>query len=177
MEELTEVTDDAQAPQDAELDWYVAHVRPRCEKKLVEHGKIYNFSTTLPTYSSTKKYRGKVVTFQKPLFPGYVFLQLNRQTREAAIQSNYVANMLVVHDQEEFREQLSDILFALDQQVDIRVEPTIGVGTRVAVRSGPLRGQEGWVEERFGMTTVLLRLDFIGQAAAVKVEADTLELI
>ena len=177
MEELTEVTDDAQAPQDAQLDWYVAHVRPRCEKKLVEHGKIYNFSTTLPTYSSTKKYRGKVVTFQKPLFPGYVFLQLNRQTREAAIQSNYVANMLVVHDQEEFREQLSDILFALDQQVDIRVEPTIGVGTRVAVRSGPLRGQEGWVEERFGMTTVLLRLDFIGQAAAVKVEADTLELI
>ena len=177
MEELTEVTDDAQAPQDAQLDWYVAHVRPRCEKKLVEHGKIYNFPTTLPTYSSTKKYRGKVVTFQKPLFPGYVFLQLNRQTREAAIQSNYVANMLVVHDQEEFREQLSDILFALDQQVDIRVEPTIGVGTRVAVRSGPLRGQEGWVEERFGMTTVLLRLDFIGQAAAVKVEADTLELI
>jgi transcription antitermination factor NusG len=177
MEELTEVTDDAQAPQDAQLDWYVAHVRPRCEKKLVEHGKIYNFSTTLPTYSSTKKYRGKVVTFQKPLFPGYVFLQLNRQTREAAIQSNYVANMLEVPDQEEFREQLSDILFALDQQVDICVEPTIGVGTRVAVRSGPLRGQEGWVEERFGMTTVLLRLDFIGQAAAVKVEADTLELI
>jgi len=27
------------------------------------------------------------------------------------------------------------------------------------------------------MTTVLLRLDFIGQAAAVKVEANTLELI
>jgi len=96
MEQLTEVTDDAQAPQDAELDWYVAHVRPRCEKKLVEHGKIYNFSTTLPTYSSTKKYRGKVVTFQKPLFPGYVFLQLNRKTREVAIQSNYVANMLEV---------------------------------------------------------------------------------
>ena len=45
------------------------------------------------------------------------------------------------------------------------------------VRSGPLQGQEGWVEERFGMTTILLRLDFIGKAAAVKVEANTLELI
>tara|TARA_B100000749_G_scaffold240029_1_gene199700 strand:+ start:1268 stop:1801 length:534 start_codon:yes stop_codon:yes gene_type:complete len=177
MAELTEVMDDAEAPQDAELDWYVAHVRPRCEKKLVEHGKIYNFPTTLPTYSSTKKYRGKVVTFQKPLFPGYVFLRLNRKTRQVAVQSNYVANMLEVPDQEEFKEQLNDILFALDQQVKIRVEPTIGVGNRVIVRSGPLQGQEGWVEERFGMTTILLRLDFIGQAAAVKVEADTLELI
>jgi hypothetical protein len=33
------------------------------------------------------------------------------------------------------------------------------------------------VEDRFGMTTVLLRLDFIGQAAAIKVDADILELI
>ena len=177
MEELTEVMDAVEAPQDAELDWYVAHVRPRCEKKLVEHGKVYKFPTTLPTYSSTKKYRGKVVTFRKPLFPGYVFLQLNRKTRQMAQQSNYVANMLGVPDQEEFKEQLNDILFALDQQVDIRVEPTIEVGNRVIVRSGPLQGQEGWVEERFGMTTILLRLDFIGQAAAVKIEADTLELI
>ncbi|MDP6678739.1 MAG: antitermination protein NusG, partial [Verrucomicrobiota bacterium] len=116
-------------------------------------------------------------TFQKPLFPGYVFLQLNRKTRQVAVQSNYVANMLEVHDQEEFKAQLADILFALEQEVEIRVEPTIGVGKQVIVKSGPLTGQEGWVEERFGMTTVLLRLDFIGQAAAVKVEANTLELI
>jgi len=43
--------------------------------------------------------------------------------------------------------------------------------------AGPLRGIEGWVEARYGMTTVLLRLDFIGQAAAVKLAADDLELI
>lgn len=36
---------------------------------------------------------------------------------------------------------------------------------------------EAWVEERYGMNTVLLRLDFIGQAAAVKVQATDLELI
>ena len=45
------------------------------------------------------------------------------------------------------------------------------------VKAGPLRGIEGWVEARYGMTTVLLRLDFIGQAAAVKLAADELELI
>jgi len=36
---------------------------------------------------------------------------------------------------------------------------------------------EGWVEHRHGMNTVLLRLDVIGQAAAVKLEATDLELI
>jgi hypothetical protein len=35
---------------------------------------------------------------------------------------------------------------------------------------------DGWVEKRYGLQYVLLRLDFIGQAAAVRVEADQLEL-
>lgn len=163
--------------RDDGLEWYVAHVRPRCEKKLVEHGKIYKFPTTLPTYKSIKKYQGKEVSFDKPLFPGYVFLRLNQETRKVAIQSNYLANMLDVIDQQGFEDQLEDILFALEQEVEIRLEPTIEVGARVMVKSGPLQGHEGWVEERFGMTTVLLRLDFIGQAAAVEVQAGTLELI
>ena len=163
--------------RDDGLEWYVAHVRPRCEKKLVEHGKIYKFPTTLPTYKSIKKYQGKEVSFDKPLFPGYVFLRLNQETRKVAIQSNYVANMLDVIDHQEFEDQLEDILFALEQEVEIRLEPTIEVGVRVMVKSGPLQGHEGWVEERFGMTTVLLRLDFIGQAVAVEVQAGTLELI
>jgi transcription antitermination factor NusG len=163
--------------RDDGLEWYVAHVRPRCEKKLVEQGKIYKFPTTLPTYKSIKKYRGKKVSFNKPLFPGYVFLRLNPETRKVAIQSNYVANMLDVIDQQEFEDQLEDILFALEQEVEIRLEPTIEIGARVLVKSGPLQGLEGWVEERFGMTTVLLRLDFIGQAAAVEVQAGTLEVI
>jgi hypothetical protein len=48
---------------------------------------------------------------------------------------------------------------------------------RVRIKAGPLQGIEGWVEQRYGMTTVLLRLDFISQAAAVKLDADLLELV
>ena len=65
----------------------------------------------------------------------------------------------------------------MDQEIAIRLEPMIEVGARVMIKSGPLQGQEGWVEERFGMTTVLLRLDFIGQAAAIEVSSGSLELI
>jgi len=40
-----------------------------------------------------------------------------------------------------------------------------------------LRGLEGSVEQRAGTTLVLLRLDFIAQAAAVKVDATELEIV
>jgi transcription antitermination factor NusG len=86
-----------------------------------------------------------------------------------------VARVLVVHDQETFQRQLNDILQALEVSSEIQVVPEIGEGTRVRVKHGPLRGMEGWVEKRYGMTKVLFRLDFIGQAAAVSLEAWELE--
>ena len=59
----------------------------------------------------------------------------------------------------------------------MRLAPAIGEGMRVRIKSGPLRGIEGFVERRYGLDTVLLRLDFISQAAAVKMEATILEAV
>lgn len=159
----------------SEPRWFVAHTKPRREKKLVEYCQRHGLATTLPCYKSAHKYRGKTVVFQKPLFPGYVFLQLEPGQKDSVRQNDHVANLLDVFDQETFRRQLEDILLALEMNLDVRLAPSIGEGMRVRIKAGPLRGVEGWVEHRYGMATVLLRLDFIGQAAAVKIDADLLE--
>jgi transcription antitermination factor NusG len=160
-----------------QLEWFVAHTRPRCEKKLVEYCDREGLASTLPCFKSTHKYRGKTVTFLKPLFPGYVFLELAAEQRQRAFRSDYVANLLDVFDQGTFSRQLAHILKALEEEVEVRLAPEIGRGSLVRITAGPLRGMEGWVEDRYGVTTVLLRLDFIGQAAAVKLEADQIQLI
>jgi transcriptional antiterminator RfaH len=157
--------------------WFVAHTRPRCEKKVMQYCDDLDIPTTLPCYKSVRKYRGKTVTFEKPLFPGYVFLRAPREMRGKIFQSNYVANLLEVYDQPVFEQQLHDILRALDTGLEIVLAPEIGKGSRVNIKSGALAGMEGWVEERYGFDTVLLRLNFIGQAAAVKVSAADLEPI
>lgn len=160
-----------------QLLWYVAHTKPRCEKKLQEYCERKDLAVTLPCYRSAHKYRSKTVVFQKPLFPGYVFIQTQPEKRNVVLQSDYVANLLDVHDQELFARQLNEVLLALETDLEIMLAPTIGEGMRVKIKSGPLRGIEGQVEKRYGMNIVLLRLDFIGQAAAVKVEATDLEMI
>jgi transcriptional antiterminator RfaH len=161
----------------SDLRWFVAHTKPRREKKVVEYCKRGGISATLPCCSSAHKYRGKTVVFQKPLFPGYVFLQLEPMQKDSVRQNDHVANLLEVFDQETFYRQLQDILLALESKVGVRLAPAFGEGMRVRIKSGPLQGIEGWVEQRHGMTTVLLRLDFINQAAAVKLDADMLEAI
>ena len=161
----------------SELLWYVAHTRPRCEKKLTRFTEREGFHTTLPCVNTVHKYKGKTVSFRKPLFPNYVFLKLEKEQRQKVFQNDYVANLLDVPNQEEFEAQLADILTAIDSEEEIQLAPQIKKGTQVAIKHGSLRGLEGWVEKREGMCTVLLRLDFIGQAAAVKVDANDLELI
>jgi len=161
----------------AEIEWFVAHTKPRREKKLVEYCTRQNIATTLPCYESAHKYRGKTVVFQKPLFPGYVFLKMAANQADSVRQSDHVANLLQVFDQDTFQRQLQDIVTALELNLGVRLAPSLGEGMRVRIKGGPLQGVEGWVEKRYGMTTVLLRLDFISQAAAVKMDADLLEQI
>ena len=159
-----------------DLLWFVAHTRPRCEKKLVQYAEREGLIVTLPCFRAVHKSRGKTATFEKPLFPGYVFFRLEIAQRQKVYQSDYVANLLDVGDPVLFEQQLGAVLQALETDLEIRLAPEIGEGKRVRITSGPLRGVEGWVEQRYGMTTVLLRVDFISQAAAVKVEAHELEL-
>ncbi|HEY2329187.1 MAG TPA: transcription termination/antitermination NusG family protein, partial [Verrucomicrobiae bacterium] len=124
----------------SQLLWYVAHVRPRCEKKLLQFCQRENLGARLPCYRLAHRYRGKTAVFNKPLFPGYVFLQMPKEKRNAVVQSNHVANLLDVSDQELFIRQLGDILRALETNLEIRLAPTIGEGMRVKIKNGPLRG-------------------------------------
>ena len=157
--------------------WHVAHTRPRCEKKVAEFCTRESVISVLPLYRSLKRYRGKKLVFLKPLFPGYVFLQMAPAQRMLLRQHQYVANLLEPPDQAEFAGQLEDILRALESDCEIRLAPQITAGQRVRIRQGPLRGMEGMVSHRQGLLEVVLRLDFIGQAAAVKVLADEVEVV
>jgi transcription antitermination factor NusG len=159
------------------LLWFVAHTQSRCEKKVFQHCEREDLAAIVPSYRAVHKYRGKTVVFQKPLFPSYVILRIRPEQRNKIYQSDHVANLLEVADQDLFERQLSEVMRALETDLEIRLAPAIGNGMRVNIKNGPLQGVEGWVEERYGADTVLLRLDFIGQAVAVKVQAGDLELI
>ena len=161
--------------EEPQLLWHVVHSRPRCEKKVAEYCAREKFFCELPLYRSVRKYRGKSVTFLKPFFPGYVFVRIGEQDRMKMRQSQHCARLLSVPDQAGFEHQLMDIAAALESGLEVRLAPQIRAGMRVKIKAGPLRGLEGWVESRSGMIEVHLRLDFIGQAAAVRIAADELE--
>src|SRR5262249_30975370 len=107
----------------SEPAWFVAHTRPRREKKLKDYCDQENLVAVLPRSQSTHKSRRKTVAFQKPLFPGYLFLQIPPSKKQSVAQNEHVARVLTVFDQELFARQLQDILKALETGLEIRVAP------------------------------------------------------
>jgi transcriptional antiterminator RfaH len=163
--------------EDANLRWFVVHTKPRSEKKLAAFCEKEGIHCLLPCYNSVRRYPRKIAVFAKPLFPNYLFVLLQPGQKRLVAQNDYSANILEVPDQEELAAQLKWIMQALESSTEVLIAPYVAVGKRVRIKNGPLRGVEGWVENRFGVTEVVLRLDFISQAAAVRVNAADLELL
>src|SRR5579863_5900628 len=113
--------------------WYAAHTLPRREKKLLQFCEREKLDACLPCYESAHKYRGKTVVFRKPLFPGYVFLQIPSDKRRVVLQSDHLANLLEISDQGLFIRQLDEVMRALETNLEIRLAPTIGEGMRVKI--------------------------------------------
>lgn len=124
----------------------VAHTRSRCEKKVVDFCDRNEIETTLPQYRSVRKYRGNTVTFEKPLFPGYVFLRMETSQRAKVAQNDMVANVLMFRCQDEFEAQLSAVMQAGETRVrgaDGADHPSGGTGADpigAVARVGGLRG-------------------------------------
>src|SRR5215831_11585151 len=119
-----------------EVSWYVAHTRPRREKKLKEYCEREGLSAVLPCFRKARKYQRKTVVFHKPLFPGYVFLRIAADQRQKISRNDHVARLLTVNDQDTFARQLDEILQALETDLEIVLAPHIGVGRRVKIKAG-----------------------------------------
>lgn len=152
------------------MEWRVAHTLARCEKKVAGWIQQQGWRAELPLYRSIKRYRGKKMEFLKPLFPGYVFVQLPESEGRKVAQHDQVARLLTPPDPAEFASQLEGVLKAIESGMDLVPVPVLVPGTRVEIVSGPLRGTHGIVEKAKGFTQVILRIDFIGHAASVRMD-------
>ena len=57
-------------------DWYVLHVKPRTEKKVMQYLALGRGFRHLPVYIKVTKVQRRKVRRELPIFPGYVFVHM-----------------------------------------------------------------------------------------------------
>jgi len=164
-------------PKVGKRDWYVLHVKPRTEKKVMEYMRKYRYFAYLPTYIKVTKVQRRKVRRELPLFPGYVFTKLWPGERVTILKTNLLVRTILVDRPRKMVHQLRQIARAARAAPCIRPSQVCNVGDYVRVTSGPLYGTEAYVTRYGREMTLCLNIEILGVAAEVSVPAADVEKI
>ena len=157
--------------------WFVLRMRSRQEKILAADLRARNICHFLPTIRVERLYCNRRITVELPLFVGYLFLRGSFDDAYFADRTGRVAQIIQVSDQPRLDWELNNLAQVLGLNTKIDPYPYLKKGVRVEVRSGPLRGIQGMIEDRTRRHRLILQVDALGQAVSVEVGAAIVEVV
>lgn len=152
-------------------DWWCMYTLARQEKKLMR--KLVDLN--IPFYGPTigRRYRsanGKLRLSVEPLFPNYVFVCGDTETRYRAVCTGAVSRWNEVRLPGELVADLRQIHSLIETGAPLAPERRIVEGQRVRVRSGVFKGFEGIVLRRENEVRLLISVRYMGQGASVAID-------
>jgi transcription antitermination factor NusG len=160
--------------------WFAVYTAPRHEKRVGQYLSQKGIEHYLPLYRTERRWSdGSKVTLDLPLFPGYVFVRIDRGERVRVLQVPGVLSMVGGTGRQPASLPEAEI-DALRTGLSLRhaePHPLLMVGQRARIRSGALAGMEGIVVRRKNSLRVVLTMDLIRQSVAVEVDGTELETL
>jgi transcriptional antiterminator RfaH len=161
-------------PGNGVAEWCVLHTRPRQEKSLARELVQKEIPFYLPLIAHQRRFQGRVMTAQLPLFDGYLFLHSDRDGYHEALATRRVVRGLAVADQGRLWADLRRVFALISSGLPVRPEPCLLPGQRVEITSGPLAGFRGRIVRSTSGRRFVVEVDFIRRGASVLCEAMTL---
>ena len=168
------------APVPCAPKWFAAYTTPRHEKRVGQHLEMRRIEHFLPLYRTHRKWSdGSRVTLDLPLFPGYIFVCIQRSQRVRVLEVPGVLSVVGGTGGEPASLPEAEI-DALRSGISLRnaqPHPLLKVGQRARIRFGAFAGMEGVVQRMKYSYRVVLTLDSIMQSFAVEVDGEELEIL
>lgn len=159
--------------------WFALYTTCRHEKRVSQHLGQREIKHFLPLYVEHRKWSdGSRVALQLPLFPGYLFVRIDRRERSKVL--SVPGALAIVGGTGKEPASLPDsAIEALRRGIEqrrVEPHPLVTVGRQVRICSGPFSGLSGIVTRKKGGLRVVITLQQIMQSIAVEVDASDLEL-
>lgn len=158
--------------------WFAIYTSPRHEKRVSQYLTLRRIEFYLPLYQVRRKWRnGSTVTLDLPIFPGYLFVRIDRSERVRVLEAPGVLSFVGGTGGKPAPLPEAEI-DALRSGLPLRnAEPhtLLTVGQKVRIRSGALAGMEGVVVRKKNSLRVVLTMDMIMQSVSVEVDGSELE--
>ena len=158
--------------------WYLAQCKPNATHIAVRNLENQDFVSFLPLQEGTKL-KGKGFQRQiRPLFPGYLFVQLDatlgpwckiNSTRGIARLVRLGAEPSVVPDA-----IVADLMARCDEMGIIQDAGALMVGDRAQVTQGPFSGFAATIADVEANDRIYILMDIMGQSTKVSIDAKAL---
>jgi transcription antitermination factor NusG len=170
---------EAAVPDGLRGRWWVAHTKPRTEKRLAWELRRGGLTYYLPLRRRQTRSRntGRISRSIVPVFAGYLFLNCEEHERHRALATHRIVNLLPVASQDRLIGELRQLHGVMAAQIDFQVHDSLKHGDWARVIAGPLAGTEGVVVGRMSRARLVLNVGMLGQSVSVRVDADLLERI
>jgi transcriptional antiterminator RfaH len=154
--------------------WWVLHTRPRAEKSVARKFLSSEIAFFLPLYQKQWRSRGRLLSSYLPLFPAYLFVR-GQDVRSEALQTNQVARVLPVPDQQRFAADLGRVYRLMQGGMLLAPEERFHPGTAVVIVDGPLAGLQGKVVRRGSRLRFFVEVEFLRRGVSVELEGWMIE--
>jgi transcriptional antiterminator RfaH len=175
-------SDASSLPTDvSDTGWYVLRCKPREDARALRELGNQGFETFAPTCSVMRRRGTTRRASIEPLFPGYVFVQLNstrhnwgvlRSTRGVIGMVRFGMNAPRVP------EAVIDALRKLDGlELDARARAGLKAGDRIEVLDGPFAGLQGVFQHTDGEARAMVLLDCMQRMTRVVLPAESIAAV
>jgi transcription antitermination factor NusG len=157
--------------------WFAVYTRSCQEKRVGRHLSIRDMEYFLPVKRSQRRWNnGCAPTIEQPLFPGYLFVKIQRIERVRVLELPGVHS--IVGTGKEPIPLPSAEIEALRRAIPVmNMEPCayLSVGEQARIKHGPLEGMTGIIVRKKNGLRFVLTLDLIMKSVSVEVDALNLE--
>lgn len=159
---------------DEPIAWFALRVKPRFEKTVATIARNKGYEEFLPLYKCRQRWSDRIKSIDLPLFPGYLFCQLNPERRlplltiPGALHFVGVGRTPLAIDDEE----IVALQMAMRSGLWAEPWPFLEVGQRVQLVQGPLTGLEGLLVEVRKKHRIIVSVALLKRSVAVEIERD-----
>jgi transcriptional antiterminator RfaH len=156
--------------------WFVVRTQPHAEEKAVRHLTNQGFSTYLPRYRRRVRHARRVVDALRPLFPGYLFVRLDRSEMRWRSINGTIGVLYVLTDGDLPRcvpdRIVDEIRGREDDSGAVKLLSRLKRGQPVRLVQGPLADVDGLFEEIRDDQRVVLLFSLLGREVRTVVSAE-----
>jgi len=159
-----------------QTSWYVVRTQSRAEEKALRHLANQGFTAYLPRYSRRVRHARRNEIVLRPLFPGYLFIQLDpEQCRWRSINGTVGVHEILTSGDTPLpvpERIIAEIKAREDETGAVKLAlPSFARGQVVRMLEGPLADVNGLFEEMRDENRVVLLVSLLGRKVRMQVPA------